>query len=142
MLKRTTKIDMNEKEYTDRKIRKSIEKNINKNIKFHNIKSHGFEINEMIQRVNNYKYLKTKQKICGVKKNRLNSLLCIGCPQGRNCRYCSDKKIDGKKKEDRNVCKKIIKNIDEYIFDTTEPEINISNNENLKLKNIYFNDLF
>jgi len=47
-------------------------------------------------RLNNYIYLKNNQKINGVSKDRFNSLLNIGCPDGKKkCIFCSSSK--GKK---------------------------------------------
>ena len=139
-------INMDDKKEYDRnvmRIRKSMEKNVNKNAKGHNLnlKHRGFSADEILRRINNYKYLKTNQKICGVKKTRPNNLLCKGCPGGKKCRGCSDNKsYNGKKKEDRNVCRDIIKNIDEYVFDAREPEIIVSEYEDLKFKKICLGD--
>ncbi len=39
-------------------------------------------------RMNTYLYLKANRRVNGVSKNRLNSLLFMGCPTGRKCGLC------------------------------------------------------
>ena len=120
-------------------LRKTKEKDVNKNIKTFYLPYCSEK--EIENRINNYRYLKTNQKICGVKKTRLNNLLGLGCPYGRKCRSCADQRsIKAYRKEKRSKMN-IAENMKEHIFDLDDTEYDISENVDLKCKPVYFADI-